>query len=91
MVFQARLLLLYQHFSLSAGVLDEKASSTSALGAYAEACPAAMAPYTEPVLQILTGMSNYWHGEVRAVAYESMGKLLLAIHKVSIWPRCALK
>ena len=68
----------------SAGVLDEKAASTSALGAYAEACPAAMAPYTEPVLQTLVGMSNYWHGEVRAVAYESMGKLLLAINKVGI-------
>lgn len=64
------------------GVMDEKMSATAALGSYAEACPRAFMPYVEQTLAILTDMSNYWHDEARAAAYDSFQKLTLATHKV---------
>ncbi len=38
----------------TAGVLDEKCAATSALGLYAQSCPAAFMPYVEPTLEALT-------------------------------------
>lgn len=57
-------------------------SATAALGSYAEACPHAFMPYVEQTLSILSDMSNYWHDEARAAAYDSLQKLTLATHKV---------
>lgn len=60
--------------------MDEKASATAALGWYAEACPRAFMPYAEECLQVLTTMSEYWHEEARAAAFDSLQKLALAAH-----------
>jgi hypothetical protein len=62
------------------GVMDEKTSATTALGWYAEACPRAFMPYAEESLQVLTTMSQYWHDEARAAAFDSLQKLTLAAH-----------
>jgi hypothetical protein len=61
--------------------MDEKASATAALGWYADACPRAFMPYAEECLQVLTTMSQYWHDEARAAAFDSLQKLTLAAHK----------
>lgn len=61
--------------------MDEKTSATTALGLYAEACPQAFMPYAEECLQVLTTMSQYWHEEARAAAFDSLQKLTLAAHK----------
>eukprot|EP00882_Tetradesmus_deserticola_P014858 GHRQ01015811.1.p1 GENE.GHRQ01015811.1~~GHRQ01015811.1.p1 ORF type:complete len:546 (+),score=193.28 GHRQ01015811.1:112-1749(+) len=70
-----------RHFNVRTGVMDEKASATAALGCYAEACPHAFMPYAEGCLQVLTTMSQYWHEEARAAAFDSLMKLTLAAHK----------
>lgn len=64
--------------AVAAAVLDEKAAATSALGAYAAACPALFAPYTEPVLEQLKKMADYWHEFARISAYSSLSQLLLS-------------
>eukprot|EP00878_Enallax_costatus_P019883 GHUV01020993.1.p1 GENE.GHUV01020993.1~~GHUV01020993.1.p1 ORF type:complete len:804 (+),score=291.15 GHUV01020993.1:1449-3860(+) len=71
-----------RHFNVRTGVMDEKMSATAALGSYAKACPHAFMPYVEQTLSTLAGMSNYWHDEARAAAYDSLQKLTLAIHRV---------
>eukprot|EP00882_Tetradesmus_deserticola_P015683 GHRQ01016710.1.p3 GENE.GHRQ01016710.1~~GHRQ01016710.1.p3 ORF type:complete len:131 (-),score=42.72 GHRQ01016710.1:888-1280(-) len=38
-------------------------------------------PYAEECLQVLTTMSQYWHEEARAAAFDSLMKLTLAAHK----------
>uniref|UniRef100_A0A383W429 Importin N-terminal domain-containing protein n=1 Tax=Tetradesmus obliquus TaxID=3088 RepID=A0A383W429_TETOB len=69
-----------RNFNVRTGVMDEKASATAALGWYAEACPRAFMPYAEECLQVLTTMSEYWHEEARAAAFDSLQKLALAAH-----------
>lgn len=65
-----------------AGVMDEKVSATAALGGYADACPHAFMPYAEEALSVLTLMTQYWHEDARAAAFDSLHKLVLAAHRV---------
>lgn len=60
--------------------MDEKVSAIAALGAFAEACPAALLAHSAEVLSVLSDMCDYWHDEARAAAYDALGKLALAAH-----------
>ena len=64
--------------SLIAGILDEKASATQALGLYAEATGALYAPHIEETLNMLQKMANYFHSQVREQAYTSLPHLFVA-------------
>lgn len=60
--------------------MDEKVSATAALGQYAEACPSSFVPFTQQALSTLQKMSEYFHDEARAAAYDSLRKLVLSTH-----------
>lgn len=62
----------------TAGVLDEKAAATQALGIYAKATLANFAPYIEEVLKVLLRMAAYFHDDVREQAYEALSFLVAA-------------
>lgn len=46
--------------------MEEKAAATAALGTYAQYCMAALAPQTQPILEALLSMADYFNEEVRA-------------------------
>ena len=64
-----------------AGVLDEKAAATQALGIYAKHAGAGFAPYVEQTLATLLRMALYFHDDVREQAYEALSFLALATHQ----------
>lgn len=64
-----------------AGVLDEKAAATQALGLYAKHTLAGFAPFIEPALAVLLRMAAYFHDDVREQAYEALSFLVLATDK----------
>ncbi|GAX82443.1 hypothetical protein CEUSTIGMA_g9871.t1 [Chlamydomonas eustigma] len=76
-------------FNVRTGVMDEKCSSTAALGTYAEACPQLFVPYFQPAFSAVTAMASYFHEEVRAAAYESLGQMIVSAH--TLWPPSALQ
>ena len=69
------------HMPPCAGVLDEKAAATQALGLYAKNTLAGFAPFIEPVLAVLLRMAAYFHDDVREQAYEALSFLVLATDK----------
>ena len=66
-------LRLYIH---PAAILDEKAAATLALGSYAEETLVAFAPYLERSLEVVLGLADYFHEEVREQAYTALPCLL---------------
>lgn len=82
---------------LHAGVLDEKASASQALGLYGEATGALFAPHIEETLNMLQKMANYFHCQVREQAYTSLPLLFVAALQafpnqasgvLLLWPAC---
>ncbi len=64
-----------------AGILDEKAAATQALGLYAKATLELYGPYVERTLSILQRMASYFHDDVREQAYDSLAYLVAATAK----------
>jgi hypothetical protein len=69
-----------RNFSVRTGVLDEKASATRALGQYALHCGAAFTPHLEATLPVLLRMCLYFHEQVRAQAFEALGRCVAGAH-----------
>jgi hypothetical protein len=63
-----------RNLSVRTGVLDEKASAARALGEYARLCGAAFTPFMADVLPALLRLASYFHENVRAQAFESIGR-----------------
>ena len=66
---------------MRAGILDEKAAATQALGLYAKATLELYRPYGERTLATLQRMSSYFHDDVREQAYDSLAYLTAATSK----------
>ena len=66
---------------MHAGILDEKAAATQALGLYAKATLELFRPYVERTLATLQRMSGYFHDDVREQAYDSLAYLTAATSK----------
>ena len=73
---------------MPAGVTDEKASATHALGLYAEFCGDALAPYYGTVLNALGVSVEYFHEGVRECGYGSLGHLCTAAHSAAMSGAC---
>ena len=69
-----------------AGILDEKAAATQALGLYAKATLELYGPYVERTLATLQRMSSYFHDDVREQAYDSLAYLTAATSKAYPFP-----
>ena len=63
-----------RNLSVRTGVLDEKASAARALGEYARLCGSAFTPFVPTVLPALLRLASYFHENVRAQAFESIGR-----------------
>ena len=66
---------------MHAGILDEKAAATQALGLYAKATLELYGPYAERTLATLQRMSGYFHDDVREQAYDALAYLTAATSK----------
>ena len=66
---------------MHAGILDEKAAATQALGLYAKSTLELYGPYVERTLATLQRMSGYFHDDVREQAYDSLAYLTAATSK----------
>ena len=64
-----------------AGILDEKAAATQALGLYAKATLELYGPYVERTLPVLQRMAGYFHDDVREQAYDALSYLVAATAK----------
>ena len=64
-----------------AGILDEKAAATQALGLYAKATLELYGPHVERTLGVLQRMAAYFHDDVREQAYDALAHLLAATAK----------
>lgn len=71
---------------MHAGILDEKAAATQALGLYAKATLELYGPYVERTLATLQRMSGYFHDDVREQAYDSLAYLTAATSKAFPFP-----
>lgn len=60
------------------GVMDEKASACEALGIYAANTGALFLPYLEQAVGCVERMAQYFHGDVRQVAYRAMRGMVQA-------------
>ena len=63
-----------RNLSVRTGVLDEKASAARALGEYARLCGTAFTPFVTDVLPVLLRLASYFHENVRAQSFESIGR-----------------
>ena len=70
-------------FRVRTGVVDEKVAATHAVGAYADAAPAATAAHVDALSALLRAGAQHLHEEVRAAAHEALPKLVLAVHKTA--------
>ncbi len=64
-----------------AGILDEKAAATQALGLYAKATLELYGPHVEHTLCVLQRMAGYFHDDVREQAYDALAYLVAATAK----------
>lgn len=64
-----------------AGILDEKAAATQALGLYAKAMLELYGPHVERTLGVLQRMAGYFHDDVREQAYNALAYLVAATAK----------
>ena len=64
-----------------AGILDEKAAATQALGLYAKAMLELYGPHVERTLGVLQRMAGYFHDDVREQAYDALAYLVAATAK----------
>lgn len=62
-------------------MLDEKASASQVLGAYAEHTGPLFAPHIQDTLSMLLKMGNYFHCQVREQAYIALPLLFTATAK----------
>ena len=62
-----------------AGITDEKASATRALGTYALATGRAYMPYLPSALEAIKQSTGYFHEDVREQAYLALPGLLHAV------------
>lgn len=69
------------------GVMDEKASACEVLGIYAASAGAAFMPYIEQAVACVERMAQYFHGDVRQVAYRAMRGMVQAT--VAAFPAAA--
>jgi hypothetical protein len=73
--------ILYLFHISFAGILDEKAAATHALGLYAKATLELYGPHVERTLGVLQRMASYFHDDVREQAYDALAYLLAATAK----------
>ena len=73
--------ILYLFHISFAGILDEKAAATQALGLYAKATLELFGPHVERTLGVLQRMASYFHDDVREQAYDALAYLLAATAK----------
>jgi hypothetical protein len=70
-------------YRVRTGVVDEKIAATAAVGALADAAPAAVAPHAAALANLLKLGAQHPHEEVRAAAHEALPKLVLAAHRAA--------
>lgn len=71
---------------LLAGITDEKASATRALGTYALAAGGAYMPFLLSALEAIKRSTGYFHEDVREQAYLALPGLLHAAQASSTAP-----
>jgi hypothetical protein len=69
-------------FSVRTALLEEKASACQCIGSLAEHVGDAYAPYMEQSVQLLYGLADYFHEEVRGAVRGSMGAMVLAASRI---------